>query len=172
MSRYTAFVVCAASVLSLASCVTAYAPPTSGPTAKIRFQANTDSQSVLPRVRPDGSQCQSLPMIGKEDKWVKKSAAETSSLNMLGASAAPDTRRIERLFAAEKPLKLQLQGIGGKTCNVTFVFTPEANGQYEVLYDTSSEKCYATVNKLTAGTNGEIKRTPIEIQQVGSRLCS
>jgi hypothetical protein len=171
MNLYSKAVSFLSMALALTACITAYAPPTEGPTAKIRIMTNSDEHFLLPRFR-NGMRCQSLGMIGSEGKWAKKGSGETSTLNMLGGIPGRDTRRIERVVAAMKPVTLDVQAIGGTTCNVTIEFSPEANAQYEVAYDTAAAKCYVSVTQLTAGAKGDVVKTPVaEIKQTESKPC-
>jgi hypothetical protein len=164
----------------LGGCATEYVPPSSGPTAKVRIKLLSDSYFLIATAYL-GGMCKdkrSWGLIGAEGTWVRKGYAETSSLNMLDGHATPDSKRKERLVAAERPLTLGLGALGGVaekgelgSCNFAFTFTPKAGYEYEITHLQQDATCYLAVDLLTQEAGGTVKRTPVENVTREKSIC-
>lgn len=148
---------------------TAYAPPTDGPTAKVRFQIDTDDYFTIVYTYLEPCQKRLIHLLGGSH-WVRSGYEESSDLNMIGGHAWGDSKRVERLVPANKPFTVifsqataQYGGAVGSisSCGEAVVFTPVAGEQYELRQNRVGNQCFFQTSRLDQASDGSVVRSSI-----------
>jgi hypothetical protein len=133
-------------------CAHRYAPPTSGPTAKLHFINRTDLVVIYRAV--DNEACERKVRYG------------TLAVVKGGTSLAPSKETA--IVDANKTLVFNVQGnfFGTRsvTCNMTLNFFPENGKEYEVEFKTKLQSCLVEINKIDYDATAE-KRTTVEVKK-------
>ncbi|WP_157636139.1 hypothetical protein [Burkholderia ubonensis] len=146
-----------------------YVPPTEGPTAKVRFQIDTDEYFTTVHAYPEPCQKRIVRLLGGS-RWVASGFEETSDLNMIGGHAWADSKRVERLVPANKPFTVvfsqstaQLMGNIGtvSSCEEALIFTPVEGAQYELRQNRVGNQCFFQATRLGQASDGSVVRSRI-----------
>lgn len=145
-----------------------YVPPDSGPRAKIRFVADTDSPTAV-RVlgTPD---CASPDLkiallgrhVGPDQGW-----GRSIGIPMFG----PYTKNVmtEVYIPAGRPFPMRFHWDSGYTaCTVNIAFTPAENDSYEAVFSKEPGACKVEVSRISITRES----APAKVPEISTRkLC-
>ena len=151
---------------ALSGCASQFVEPTAGPTAQVRFQLLDDNYFALIHTY-DTLDCQGPQPIGLigSKRWVTR--ATRVRPGMIDSAEPPDTRRLEVLVPAGRPVVSTYGQLGPndpvyvRTCRLATTFVPEPDRQYVLRYRYDKAKCYVSVQELGLDAAGGVRLTPV-----------
>lgn len=173
-------------MLTLSGCGTMYAPPVSGPTAKLRvvtlnsnfyYTWNRDASITCSRDSPN------FQMLGGDSNAKNSAAGFSDQVEIKNDS-------FESVIKAETPLRLwqntmRAMSVGEAilsqtnvisyaytksmmwNCNVVTEFTPNVGKNYELISDFAPGRCKITVNEVDVASDGKVIKTAIPALVMG-----
>lgn len=155
--------------LTLAACASGYIAPASGPQARIRLNVTGDNYFAMMHTFEEQSTCHgdlSIALLGGPG-FVKANPQNNPRIGMIGSKSSIDPHIAEIVVPAGKPFTIRYNQIGPhgtmvvRGCSLIATFTPEADGQYELVYSNDGKLCGIHTAKLSQTPGSEISRTNI-----------
>lgn len=155
--------------LTLAACASGYIAPTGGPQARVRLNVTGDNYFAMMHTFEEQSTCHgdlSIALLGGPG-FVKANPQNNPRAGMIGSKSSIDPHIAEIVVPAGKPFTIRYNQIGPhgtmvvRGCSLIATFTPEADGQYELVYSYDGKLCGINTAKLSQTPGSEISRTNI-----------
>lgn len=161
----------------LSACTLPYVPPTTGPTAKLRLYAPSGglpTNSVMLYTLGDG-QCGDARKVraigGIQLGGIYGGELDIGMLKD-EATKADQGRYFEIVVPAEKQFYFNVRGAHANTiCDVTQSFTPQEDGQYEVIFIKYPNGCATRLTRLQLKEDSVLKE-PETSWKKNPKTCS
>jgi hypothetical protein len=174
MMRRLRFSLLSMAALFFIGCAAQFAPPASGPIAKLRIKsgANVTYTWVHTYDKPD---CQNPQWFGAIGDPGNVTVAHQPK-GMLDSAAKPDPNVIEQLIPARQTTLLFTQhGPHSlptvRSCKLAVNFDAKSGGEYEITYDYDATHCFANV-ELLKQDGSRVVRQPVTDARKHLGSCS